>query len=94
MEVKAPWRSMDTAPKDGTHILGLLDTALEGERRQVIHWREFKTEEYRPASIEGLFTKIVEKTGVWIISGRYLEGCTPIAWAPLPADFRPAGGAT
>ena len=73
---KDGWRTMDSAPRDGTHILAQLDANLPPT---TVHW-------FGPADLPGL------RAGGWYLSVQQNEGprVHPTAWQPLPAA--PNGG--
>jgi hypothetical protein len=75
------WKSADTAPRDGTWIIGLYV-----DHCRVIRWREgVSTGRYR-----------AKGERIWFWSDGYFRPGEPVAWAPLPprdiavADLHPA----
>lgn len=70
-EAPAGWRDISTAPKDGTHILAIVQDALPPT---TVHW-------FGPADLPGL------RSGGWYLSVQQNEGprVHPTKWQPLPS---------
>ena len=71
------WQPIDTAPKDGTHIIGYIPT--DGEYGGVIgiRWRK----PYKHKWKDGTETTFV---GYWCKSVNKQSVCRPSHWMPLP----------
>ena len=84
MELRAPWQPIDSAPRDGTMLLLLLDDDKPRE-----HALEDTTE---PTTTIGFNSLSHTGNDIWDLAGwDWSQDCfragkgTPVAWAPIPA---------
>lgn len=76
------WRPIETAPRDGTHILAYDPEGLHGPVLAVVYWYVHRGETFKEAEIEGLYRKEIYEHDWW--EG---AGYTPFRathWQPLP----------
>lgn len=74
------WQPIETAPKDGTHILicRVVDGCLDGEM-EITHWFEIERSTYEPIE-GGMFRKVIhEPWRSWNGNGHRATH-----WMPLP----------
>lgn len=69
------WRTMDTAPKDGTEII-VFSPRAGTKGKLIAHWAQDLSGEEQPPF-----------RGWYYWSGHgFNEVCDPVSWMPLPAD--------
>lgn len=71
------WQPIETAPKDGTKIIGL----LSGGDIEICDYFIMQNWKYEDAG-NGLFRRVPNNHGFW-------NNNTPIAWMPLPNPPNP-----
>lgn len=77
MPIHPDWRPMDTAPKDGTHILTL---DMDEETIEITEWYRLEHDHYEPIAGTDTFRK---ERRVYA-EGWNNNGHRAIGWQPLP----------
>jgi hypothetical protein len=83
------WQPIETAPKDGTKILGYDPTGINDPTFAVIYWYEHESYSYSETS-NGLFERETHKCDFW--SGADYSPFRATHWRPLPAAPSHEGG--
>ena len=81
------WQPIETAPKDGTHILAYDPEGIHGPVYAVVHWYVHKGEKYTESETEGLYRREQYEVPWW--DGAAYTPFRATHWMPLP----PAPGA-
>ncbi len=76
------WQPIETAPKDGTKILGFDPQGVRGPVCAVIYWYSHQSQSFEEAG-DGLFRKVLHEPVEWWEGASY-SPFRATHWMPLP----------